>query len=156
MLRQKIVADQIQALKNHDQEKLSTLRYILAQIKNKEIDEKSDLNDQEVISILRKISKELNESIEAFKKGGRDDLISGSQKQLQLVLTYLPKEMSDEELKKEIEKVIQEYNKNLPAGRQDPKAIIGVCVGKLKSKAESSRIVKLLQSITKGSFVNNS
>lgn len=152
MLRQKIVADQIQALKNHDQEKLSTLRYILAQIKNKEIDEKSDLNDQEVISILRKISKELNESIEAFKKGGRDDLISGSQKQLQLVLTYLPKEMSDEELKKEIEKVIAQnqdiYNKN-------PKAIIGVCVGKLKSKAESSRIVRLLQSITKGSFVNN-
>src|SRR3989344_5213482 len=109
MLRKKIVADQIQSLKNHDQEKLSILRYILAQIKNKEIDKKIELIDEEIITVLRKIAKELNESIEAFKK--------------------------------EIEKIVAEnkeiYDKN-------PEAIIGVCVGKLKNKAESSRIVRLL------------
>lgn len=150
MLRQKLVNDQIQTLKNHDQEKLSILRYILAQIKNKEIDKNppagGELTDEETIRVLRKIAKELSESIEAFKKGGREDLISNSQKQLDIVSTYLPKEISDEELKKEIKKVIAEnkdvYDKN-------PKAIIGVCVGKLKSKAESSRIVRLLQSIVK-------
>ena len=150
MLRQKIVTDQIQALKNHDQEKLTILRYILAQIKNKEIDKNSpageELKDEEIVSILRKIAKELNESIEAFRKGNREDLISNSQKQLVIVSTYLPKEISDEELKKEIEKVITD---NQEAYSKNPKTIIGICVGRLKSKAESSRIVRLLQSITK-------
>ncbi|OGK09289.1 hypothetical protein A2767_03575 [Candidatus Roizmanbacteria bacterium RIFCSPHIGHO2_01_FULL_35_10] len=146
MLRKKIVADQIQSLKNHDQEKLSILRYILAQIKNKEIDKKIELIDEEIITVLRKIAKELNESIEAFKKGKREDLISDYQKQLDIVSVYLPKEISDEDLKKEIEKIVAEnkeiYDKN-------PEAIIGVCVGKLKNKAESSRIVRLLQSSIK-------
>jgi len=152
MLKQKIFKDQIQALKNHDQEKLSILRYILAQIKNKEIEKKpsesggkSDLTDEETTSVLRKIAKELNESIEAFKKGEREDLVFEYQKQLQVVSSYLPKELSDAELKKEIEKIVREsqdiYKKN-------PKAIIGVCVGKLKNKADSSRIVRILQSIS--------
>ena len=146
MLRQKLITDQIQALRNHDQEKLSVLRYILAQIKNKEIDKKADLNDEETTSILRKIAKELNESIEAFKKGKRDDLISDCQKQLQIIASYLPKEISDEELKKEIKRIIAE-NQNVYI--KNPKAIIGLSVGKLKSRAESARIVRLLQTIIK-------
>ena len=152
MLKQKLLDDQIQALKNRDKEKLSILRYILAQIKNKEIEKKpsesggkSDLTDEETTSVLRKIAKELNESIEAFKKGEREDLVFEYQKQLQVVSSYLPKELSDAELKKEIEKIVREsqdiYKKN-------PKAIIGVCVGKLKNKADSSRIVRILQSIS--------
>src|SRR3990167_7084050 len=111
MLKQKIYQDQIQALKKHDQEKLSILRYILAQIKNQEIEKKSsqskgglDLTDDETISVLRKNVKELNESIESFKKGGRQDLVLEYQKQLQVVSSYLPKELSDEELEQEIEK----------------------------------------------------
>jgi len=149
MLRQKIVSDQIQALKDHQQDKLTTLRYILAQIKNKEIDKAkagSELNDEEVVSVLRKTVKELNESIAAFKKGGRQDLLKSSQDQLEIVTAYLPKEISDEELKKEISKVIAE---NQTAYEQNPKAIIGICVSKLKHQAESSRIVKLLQSMLK-------
>lgn len=153
MLRKKIVDDQIAALKKHDQEKLSFLSYILAQIKYKEIEKSpsggGELNDEETITVLRRIAKELHESIEAFRKGKRADLVSVYQKQLDIVSTYLPKEMSDADLKKEIEKVIAEYNKNLPAGRQDPKALIGICVSKLKSKSESSRIVRLLQSMVK-------
>ena len=155
MLKQKIYQDQIQALKKHDQEKLSILRYILAQIKNQEIEKKSsqskgglDLTDDETISVLRKNVKELNESIESFKKGGRQDLVLEYQKQLQVVSSYLPKELSDEELEQEIEKIIVEYNKSLPAGRQNPKALIGIAVGKLKSKADSARIVRMLQSIS--------
>ena len=146
MLRKKLVADQIQSLKSRNPEKLSILRYILAQIKNKEIDKKSDLNDEEVIFVLRKIAKELNESIEAFTKGKREDLVLTSQNQLRIVTTYLSEELSDDQLKKEIEKIISE---NQDVYKQNPKAIIGVCIGKLKNQADSSRIVKLLHSIIK-------
>ncbi|OGK15262.1 hypothetical protein A2774_02440 [Candidatus Roizmanbacteria bacterium RIFCSPHIGHO2_01_FULL_39_12c] len=99
MLRKKIVEDQIRALKNREADRLSTLRYILAQIKNKEIDKKSfdathdkqELTDEEVVAVLRKICKELIESIAAFKKGDRQDLVSEYQKQLVIVNSYLPK-----------------------------------------------------------------
>ena len=152
MLKQQIFTDQIQALKKHDQEKLSILRYILAQIKNQEIDKKtpeskgiSELTDDETTLVLRKIAKELNESIAAFKKGDRQDLISEYQKQLQVVSSYLPKDLSDAELKQEIEKIMQE---NQAVYKKNPKALIGIAVGKLKSKADSARIVRILQSIS--------
>lgn len=153
MLKQTIVNDQIAALKNHDQEKLSLLRYILAQIKNKEIDKipsdpkgKSDLTDDEIVAVLRKITKELNESIEAYKKGGRQDLVEENQKQLEILSVYLPKELSDDELKKEIEKIFQA---NIQASQVNPKAIFGICIKQLKSKADPARIVKILQSLSK-------
>ena len=152
MLKQQIFTDQIQALKKHDQEKLSILRYILAQIKNQEIDKNtpeskgiSELTDDETALVLRKIAKELNESIAAFKKGDRPDLISEYKKQLQVVSSYLPKDLSDAELKQEIEKIMQE---NQAVYKKNPKALIGIAVGKLKSKADSARIVKILQSIS--------
>ncbi|OGK25292.1 hypothetical protein A3A46_03760 [Candidatus Roizmanbacteria bacterium RIFCSPLOWO2_01_FULL_37_13] len=153
MIKEKIISDQMAALKSHDQQRLSILRYILAQIKNKEIDkkpsntaasrEKSDLTEEETISVLRKIAKELHESIEAAKLGKRDDLVLENQKQLEVVTAYLPKELSDEELKKEIEKIIE---KNKELYDKNPKAVIGVCVKALKSKVDPARIVKILQS----------
>ena len=146
MLKQKLVDDQIQALRNHDQENLSILRYILAQIKNKEIEKRSDLTDDETTMVLRKISKELHESIEAAKLGKREGLVTEYQQQLQLVSSYLPKELSDEQLKKEIEKIIAE---NQDLSNKNPKAIIGISIKQLKNKADPSRIVKVLQSISK-------
>ena len=107
MLRQKLQDDQVTALKAGEKTKLGILRFILAQIKNKEIDKKSELNDDEVLIVLRKVIKELKESVEAFEKSGRKELAEDNKKQLEIASSYLPKEIGDEELKKEIEKVIK-------------------------------------------------
>ena len=132
-------------MKQRDQNKVTTLRYILAQLKNKEIDKKGELSNEEELVILRKIGKELKESIDAFRKGKREDLIAQYESQLKLLGTYLPQEISDEELKKEVEKIIAEnkevYDKN-------PKALIGIAMKQLKNKADPSRILKLLQRVT--------
>lgn len=145
MVKQKIIQDQILAMKQRDQNKVTTLRYILAQLKNKEIDKKGELSNEEELVILRKIGKELKESIDAFRKGKRGDLIAQYESQLKLLGTYLPQEISDEELKKEVEKIIAEnkevYDKN-------PKAVIGIAMKQLKNKADPSRILKLLQRVT--------
>ena len=85
MLRQKLQDDQITALKAGEKTRLSVLRFILAQIKNKEIDKKSELNDEEVLVVLRKVIKEIKESVEAFEKGGRKELADDSKKQLEFV-----------------------------------------------------------------------
>ena len=142
MLRQKLQDDQIAALKTGDKTKLGVLRFILAQIKNKEIDKKSELNDEETMTVLRKVIKELKESVEAFEKGGRKELAEDSKKQLDFASFYLPAEISDEELKKEIEVVIKE---NQAVFDNNQKAIIGICMKELKSKVDPGRIMKILQ-----------
>ena len=154
MLRQKLQDDQIIALKSGDKTKLEILRFILAQIKNKEIDKNppvgGELNDEETLVVIKKVTKELKESIEAFEKGGRKDLSDDSKKQLEIISVYLPAEISDEELYEEVEKVIKEnqavFDNNLPAGRQVKSAIIGICMKQLKSKADPGRIMKVLSS----------
>lgn len=146
MIRQKLQDDQIAALKAGDKTKLGVLRFILAQIKNKEIDKRSELNNDETMTVLRKVIKELKESIEAFEKGGRKELAEDSKKQLEFATFYLPSEISDEELKKEIDNIIKD---NQVIFDNNQKAIIGICMKSLKSKADPGRIMKMLQSIIK-------
>lgn len=145
MLRQKLQDDQIIALKSGDRDRLSVIRFIIAQIKNQEIEKNppagGELNDEEVIAVMKKIAKELRESIEAFEKGGRKDLVEENKKQLGIVTKYLPVEISDQELKKEIEKIIKE---NQAVFDNNKKAVIGICMKALKSRADPSRIMEVL------------
>jgi len=144
MLYEQLQAEQITALKTKDTLKLMTLRGIIAQIKNKEIDKGGALTEDEVLGVIKKTKKELLESIESFTKGGRADLTEESQKQLAIVSTYLPPELSDEELEKQVKQLI---DANTEAIAKNPKAIIGICMKELKSKAESSRILAALQKV---------
>ena len=147
MLRQKLQDDQITALKSGNKIKLGILRFILAQIKNKEIDKNppagGELTDEETLVVLRKVIKELKESVEAFEKGGRKELADDNKAQLEIASVYLPTEISDEDLKVEIEKVIKE---NQTVFDNNQKAIIGICMKQLKSKADPGRIMKVLSS----------
>jgi len=144
MIKQTLQKEQIAAMKAKDAFKLQTVRYILAQIKNKEIDSRAELTDEEVVSVLRKEAKKLHDSITAFKDAGRTDLESESQKQLDIVANYLPKELSDEDLKAKIMAIIDE---NKEQYEKNPNAMIGICVGKLKSEADSSRIAQIVRSL---------
>ena len=144
MIKQKLQVEQLVALKTGNQEKLTTLRYILAQIQNKEIEKKADLTDEEIIAVLKKIAKELKESIAAFEKGGRKDLVEQYAKQLDIVSPYLPKEISDEELTNAVKELIE---KNKELSEKNSKAIIGVCMKELRSKADPSRILQVLKTL---------
>ena len=144
MLYEQLQAELITALKTKYTLKLLTVRGIIAQIKNKEIDKGSTLTEDEVITVIKKTKKELLESIESFTKGGRTDLIEESQKQLAIVSTYLPAEIGDVELEKEI-KLLIENSKEAIA--KNPKAIIGICIKELKNKAAPSRILAVLQKV---------
>ena len=142
MLLGKIQTDQLSALKARDQEKLNILRYILAQINYKKIDKKSDLTDDEIVQVLRKVQKELDETIESAKQAKREDLRNDAEKQKAVVTQYLPKEISDEEVKKEIEKII---GLNKAVFNANKKAVIGIVMKELRTKASSQRIIQILQ-----------
>lgn len=144
MLRQQIQTELITALKTKQTNRLNTLRYIVAQIKNKEIDKHAELKDDEVIGVLQKIKKELQESIDSYTKGKRDDLVFESNEQMKIVASYLPLELSDEKLKEAIQKLIQ---KNNALFKQNPKSIIGICIKELKTQANPSRIMTILKHV---------
>jgi uncharacterized protein len=144
MLRDQIQSDQIAALKAGEKAKVEALRFILSQIKNKEIDKKEPLNDEETTSLLRKTIKELNESIEAFTKGDRTEMADQSKQQLGFLSGYLPSEISDEELQKEVQSIV---DSNKEVFEKNRNAVIGICMKELSAKAAPDRIMKTLQSI---------
>lgn len=146
MIKQTIKQDQVAALKDGDQARLNILRYILAKIQNQEIAKQKELNDEETTAVLQKQVKELKETLEAAEKANRAELIAQAKTELAIVGGYLPKQLSDEELKKEVEKIVSE---NQELYQKNPKAIIGTCMRQLKSKADSSRIISLLNLINK-------
>jgi hypothetical protein len=144
MIKQKLQADQITAMKAKDVERLQTLRYILAQIKNIEIDKHQDLTDEESMQVLRKEIKKLDDSIISFEKASRTDLAAEYKAQKDILVTYLPQEISDEELAQEVKKIV---DANAELFAKTPHALIGMCVKELKSKADSSRIARAVQAL---------
>lgn len=106
------IRDQIQqnmtaALKAGDKPRLEAVRYLFSQIKNREIDLKRPLTDEEAIKLLQTEAKRRKESIAAYQNGGRQDLVEKESYQLSVIEEYLPKQLTDEELKQLIEKVKQ-------------------------------------------------
>ncbi|GEM_PF-401557 len=142
MLMQKLKQDQIKALKEKDQKRLEIIRYILSKLKNLQIEKRSELSDQEIIQVLRKIQKELKESLEFAEKNNRQDLKEEYKTQLEILQQYLPAELSDEQLKEKIKNIIQQ-NKDL--FQQKPASLIGICVRQLKSSASPQRISRIVQ-----------
>lgn len=142
MIKQQLQKDQIAALKSGDKERLGVLRYILAYLKNLELDKKEDLTEEEVVKALRKQGKEVQESIDAFEKGRRDELVEENKKKLDIISSYLPAEMPDNELKNEIQKII---DANKQTFETKPKAVIGLCVQELRTKVDPARVSKMLK-----------
>lgn len=138
MIKTQIQKDQVTAMKSQNQEELQVLRYILAQIKNSEIEKHTELSDEEIVSLLRKEQKKIQDSIDAFTKANRMDLVEEHTIQSQIVNRYLPPELSNEDLQSKVDAVIE---KNSELFANNPRAVIGMCVGELNSQAESARIV---------------
>ena len=109
-LEKKIEEKLNESLKNKDKTVFPTLRLIISAIKDFKIASKvkeGSLKDQEIISILKKMNKQRNDSSEAYKKAGREDLLKKEQEEISIINYFLPKQMSDEETKNICKKVIE-------------------------------------------------
>jgi len=112
MLRDDINNALKEAMKARDERAVSTLRMVNATLKNADIEargaSKPALGDGEVLSILQKMIKQRQESVELYQKGGRDDLVKQEQQEIDIISGYLPKQMSDDELKAAIATVVKD------------------------------------------------
>lgn len=106
MLKEKLYNDLKVALKERNGLKTSTIRFVLAEVKNKEIDKRGELGDDEVLKVLNSVAKKHQDSISQFQAGGRADLVETEQAELAIIKTYLPEPLSREQVKTLVEQTI--------------------------------------------------
>ena len=111
-LREKINQQFNAALKNKDKTLVSTLRLIMAAIKDKDIanrsgEKKGESKDQEIIKVLQKMKKQRKDSADLYKKGGREELLKAEEEEIKIIDTFLPKQLSEEETKKICKEIIE-------------------------------------------------
>ena len=107
-LKERLMADLKEAMKSKDKLRKDVITMVRAAIKQKEVDERVELDDADIENIISKQLKEKKSSIEEFKKGNRQDLVDQTNAEIEILLKYLPEQLSDEELKEIIKKVIDE------------------------------------------------
>lgn len=109
-LKERLMADLKTAMKEKDKLRKDVITMVRASVKQKEVDERVELEDADIENIISKQLKEKKASIEEFKKGNREDLVEKTNDEIEILLEYLPEQLLDEELKEIIKKVIDENN----------------------------------------------
>lgn len=132
-LSDRIQQEMVLATKARDKERLSALRMIRSALQNRQIEKRADLTDQEVIGVLTSLVKKSKESIEQFQKGNRPDLVEKEEKELQVILSFMPQQMSQEELRAELKKIIEELGAK---GSRDLGAVMKSAMERLKGRAD--------------------
>src|SRR5512136_2854945 len=105
-LEERLVEEMKRAMKSNDKVRLSTIRMIRTSVKNKEIDLRKKLDDDEIIRVIQGMVRKSEESIEQFKAGGRADLVEKESNELEILKSYLPQSLSQEEIIKIIDETI--------------------------------------------------
>lgn len=126
-MRAKIMNDIKTAMKAGEKPKVATLRLIQAAIQSAEIEKKSDLSEADVIQVMTKMVKQRRDSIEQYSNAGRPELAANEQAEIDIIETYLPKQMSDDEIAAAVDEAIAE------TGASSPKDM-GKVMGALKTK----------------------
>lgn len=139
---EKIAVDFKDALKAGDKNKVSVLRMLKASMKNKEIEKRSPLTDEEVQAILMSFVKRSKESIEQFSKAGRSDLVEKEQLEMLVVQDYLPQQLGEDELRRIVREVIAEEK---ASGPKDIGKAMKAVMARVKGQADG----KLVSAIVK-------
>ncbi len=156
-LKETIQTDLKEVLRQRDELKISVLRMLLAAIFNKEkekrarlskteeiekLEELSKLTDEEVLEVISSEVKKHKDSIEQYEKGNRPDLVEGEKKELEILMSYLPEQMSQEDIRKLVKEKIDELG---ASGPKDIGKVMGALMPQLKGRAEGNLVNKIVQ-----------
>ena len=143
-LKAQILEDIKQAMKAREQAKLSTLRMLSAAIKQKEVDERIELDDAAVLSIIEKQIKQRKEAATQFEAGGRPDSAESELAEAAVLAAYLPKQLSEDEVIAELKAVVSELG---ATGPQDMGKVMGAAKSKLAGRADMSKVSGLVKQV---------
>ena len=144
-LKDQITDDMKAAMRAKESERLATIRLLIAEIKRKEVDERIELTDAQVLAVVEKMIKQRKDSITQFENGGRQDLADKEKAELTVLSAYMPAGLSDEEVAAEVAAAVAASG---AAGPQDMGKVMGILKPKLAGRADmtavSSQVKKAL------------
>lgn len=142
-LRQTISEDMKSFMRAKDTARLGAVRLLQAAIKQKEIDDQVELKDEDILSVIQKMLKQRKDSIEAYQKASRDDLIAQEELEVEVLNKYMPDQLSDDEVNEIVTTVIQEMN---VSEMKDMGKVVGALKSKLSGKADMANVSKIVRS----------
>ncbi len=145
VLLDKIQKDLIEAQKQREELKVSTLRFLLSAVKNREIELRplnKEMNDDEVVAVISKQIKQRKESILEFEKGNRKDLAEKEQKEIDILVLYLPAQLGEEEVKKLVLEAVSESGAK---SASEMGKVMAILMPKVKGKADGALVSKMVK-----------
>lgn len=136
-LKEQITDDMKSAMRAKESERLATIRLLIAEIKRKEVDERVELNDTQVLAIVEKMIKQRKDSITQFENGGRQDLADKEKSELAILSGYMPAGLSDEEVAVEVAAAVAASG---AAGPQDMGKVMAILKPKLAGRADMTAV----------------
>ena len=136
-LKERITEDMKAAMRAKEAERLGAIRMLTAAIKQKEVDERVELDDAAVVAIVDKLLKQRKDSIEAFEKAGRQDLVDKEKAEAAVLQAYLPARLSAAEVQAEVKAIVAELG---AAGPGDMGKVMGAAKQRLAGKADMGQV----------------
>jgi hypothetical protein len=137
MLKDQLNRDLKKYLKEKNTVALNSVRSVITEIKNQEVEKGKELSDEEIMKLIKKQVKMREDSIEQFEKAGRIDLVDKEKKELELLKEYLPEELSEEELNKIVEETIKEVE---AFSKKDFGKVMKAVMQKVQGRADGKKI----------------
>ncbi len=142
-LKEQITNDMKNAMRSKETERLNAIRLLLAAMKQKEVDERIELTDTHIIAIIEKMIKQRKDSITQYQAAKREDLVAGETFELELLQTYMPAQLSDDEISAAVQKAVQTSG---ASGPQDMGKVIALLKPELAGKADMGKVSGLVKS----------
>ena len=136
-LKDRITDDMKAAMRARQAERLSTIRMLLAAVKQREIDERTTLDDTQVVGVIDKLIKQRKDSIAAFQQAGRTDLVDKESAEVGVLEAYLPQRLSADQITQEVAAIVAELG---AAGPGDMGKVMGVARTRLAGRAEMAAV----------------
>ena len=140
-IKDKLMAD---AMKSHNKLRKDVITLIRSAIKQREVDERIELTDEDILTIISKQLKEKKSSIEDFKKGNREDLVKQTEDEMEILLEYLPKQLSQEDLKEIVKDAIDKEN---ISSMKDIGKLMKAVMPQVKGKADGNAVNKIAREL---------
>jgi uncharacterized protein YqeY len=136
-LSERLNEDMKQAMKSKDKFTLSTIRMVRSTIKYLEIDLKRTLDDNEVLDILSREIKQRKDALQEFESAGRDDLAASTKAEIEIIIKYLPEQLSEEEIKVIVQQTIQETG---ASSKSEMGKVMSALMPKVKGRADGKLV----------------
>ncbi|HAL48943.1 MAG: GatB/YqeY domain-containing protein [SAR202 cluster bacterium] len=146
-MKERLESDLKTAMRNKDVLRRGVIRYLRSEIHNQEIAKQTDLDDEAVLGVMSRQAQQRRDSIEAFKDADRTDLVEKEQSELEIILEYLPQQLSTEEITALVQQAVQDAG---AIGPGDMGKVMGQLMPKVRGKAEGRQVSAIVNETLRG------